>query len=187
MGFRWFSDKILMMKSENPNSKLGRELLLPKWAIPIVWAIIVLILQVILPWGVAKVGSRLGWSQEGDPGWWNLAGLTFVLAGILMYGYCLLFHYKSYRTSVRVGFSPPHLVVAGPYKISRNPMYASGLFAWLGWTIYYGSPSVFAVLVLLWSVFTFRVIPYEERQLEELFGDDYLAYKHSVRRWVGKI
>jgi protein-S-isoprenylcysteine O-methyltransferase Ste14 len=87
---------------------------------------------------------------------------------------------------VRVGFSPPHLVIAGPYKISRNPMYVSGLFAWLGWTIYYGSPAVFVALVLLWSVFTFRVIPHEEHQLEALFGEDYLEYKRSVHRWIGR-
>jgi protein-S-isoprenylcysteine O-methyltransferase Ste14 len=33
-------------------------------------------------------------------------------------------------------------------------------------------------------MFAFRVIPYEERQLEALFGDNYLDYKRSVRRWI---
>jgi len=65
-------------------------------------------------------------------------------------------------------------------------MYVSALFAWLGWTVFYGSPAVFAALVLLCSVFAFRVIPHEERLLEALFGDDYLEYKRSVRRWVGR-
>jgi protein-S-isoprenylcysteine O-methyltransferase Ste14 len=66
-------------------------------------------------------------------------------------------------------------------------MYVSGLFVWLGWTVFYGSPAVFVGLVLLWSVFTFRVIPHEERQLEGLFGDEYLEYKSSVRRWIGRV
>jgi protein-S-isoprenylcysteine O-methyltransferase Ste14 len=180
------SSKTLMMKSENPKSEEGHELLLPKWAIPIVWTIIVLVIQVLLPWVIAKVGPRLGWYQQGGPSWWNLAGLIVVLVGIVMYAWCLVFHYRSYRTSVRVGFSPPHLVIAGPYRISRNPMYVSGLFVWFGWTIYYGSPTVFVALMLLWSVFTFRVIPHEEQQLEALFGDDYLEYKRSVRRWIGR-
>jgi len=146
------------MKPENLKSKVGREFFLPKWAIPIVWTVIVLVIQVLLPWVVAKIGPRLGWSQQGDPGWWNLAGLIVVFAGIVMYAWCLVFHYRSYRTSVRVGFSPPHLVIVGPYQISRNPMYVSGLFAWLGWMIYYGSPAVFVAFGLLWSVFTFRVM-----------------------------
>jgi len=65
-------------------------------------------------------------------------------------------------------------------------MYVSGLFTWLGWTIFYGSPAVFVALAFLWSVFAFRVIPHEERQLEALFGDHYLEYKRSVRRWIGR-
>ncbi len=66
-------------------------------------------------------------------------------------------------------------------------MYVAGLFAWIGWTVFYGSPAVFIGLVLLWSLFTFRVIPNEERQLEALFGDEYLEYKKSVPRWIGRI
>lgn len=173
------------MEPENPQSKGRRELLLPRRAIPFVWAVIVLVIQVLLPWAVAKIGPHFGWSQQ-TPAWWNLAGLIAVVIGLVLYSWCLVFHYRSYRASVRVSFSPPHLVIAGPYRISRNPMYVSGLFAWLGWTVFYGSPAVFVALVLLWSVFTFRVIPYEERQLEALFGDDYLAYKRSVRRWIGR-
>jgi protein-S-isoprenylcysteine O-methyltransferase Ste14 len=66
-------------------------------------------------------------------------------------------------------------------------MYVAGLFTWIGWAIFYGSPAVFIGLALLWSLFTFRVIPYEERQLEALFGDEYLKYKKSVRRWIGRL
>jgi protein-S-isoprenylcysteine O-methyltransferase Ste14 len=95
-------------------------------------------------------------------------------------------HFRSYRASVRVSFSPPHLVVTGSYLFSRNPMYVSGLLTWLGWTVYYGSPVVFIALVLLWAMFAFRVIPHEERQLEELFGEEYLKYKLTVRRWIGR-
>jgi protein-S-isoprenylcysteine O-methyltransferase Ste14 len=173
------------MKNDSQNNEVSRELLLPKRMVPFVWAIIVLVIMVLLPGIVSKIGPRFGWFQT-SPAWWNLIGLIGVIIGLVMYAWCLAFHYRSYRASVRVGFSPPHLVVAGPYKISRNPMYASGLFAWLGWVIFYGSPAVCFVLVLLWIAFTYRVIPYEERQLEALFGDEYLAYKQSVRRWIGK-
>jgi protein-S-isoprenylcysteine O-methyltransferase Ste14 len=174
------------MKREFPKREGSHELLLPRWAIPLVWAVLVLAIQVILPWVVSKLGPRFGWFQAA-PATWNLAGLVAVAIGLAMYIWCLVFHFKSYRAAVRVGFSPPHLVVAGPYRISRNPMYVSGLFVWLGWTVFYGSPAVFVALVLLWSVFAFRVIPREERQLEALFGDDYFEYKRSVRRWIGRI
>ena len=162
-----------------------RELLLPKWTIPLVWAAIILLIMGLLPWIVARMGRLYGWAQ-GLPGWWNLAGLLVVAAGLAMYAWCLVFHFKSYRTSVRVGFSPPHLVTTGPYRVSRNPMYVSGLLAWVGWTFLYGSPAVLAALTLLWAVFSFRVIPFEERQLETQFGDEYLDFKRTVPRWIGR-
>ena len=113
--------------------------------------------------------------------------MLIVVTGIAAYAYCLVFHFRTYHMPVRAGFSPPQLVTAGPYTISRNPMYASGLFAWLGWVIFYGSPAIFAALLMLWAIFSFRVIPTEERQLETLFGEEYLQYKNSVRRWFGRV
>ena len=172
------------MKPE-PERHGRRELLLPKWAIPLVWAAMVGIIMGFLPWIVARFGPRYGWAQR-RPGWWNIAGLIAVAAGLAMYAWCLVFHFKSYSTSVRAGFSPPHLVVAGPYRVSRNPMYVSGLFAWVGWTVFYGSPAVLAALVLLWSLFSFRVIPLEEQQLEAQFPEAYLEYKRAVPRWIGR-
>jgi len=173
------------MKSKNQQRNDRRELFLPRRLIPIIWAVIILIIHILLPGAIARIGPRFGWTQQ-DPGWWNLAGLVTAIIGVVLYVLCLVFHYKSYRTSVRVGFTPPHLVIAGPYRFSRNPMYVTGLIAWLGWVIFYGSPAVFVGLVLLWVIFTFRVIPYEERQLEGLFGDEYLEYKRSVPRWIGR-
>jgi protein-S-isoprenylcysteine O-methyltransferase Ste14 len=140
---------------------------------------------VVAPWALAKIGPRYGWAQAA-PAAWNLIGLAGVAVGLALYVWCLVFHFKSYRAPVRVGFAPPHLVVDGPYQVSRNPMYAAGLLAWLGWALFYGSPAVLAGLLLLWSLFQFRVIPYEERQLEELFGDEYRDYTRSVPRWLGR-
>jgi protein-S-isoprenylcysteine O-methyltransferase Ste14 len=173
------------VKPELPKGNGRRELVLPRWAIPLVWAVIVLVIQILLPWAVARLGPRFGWSGAA-PARWNLAGLIAVTVGLALYAWCLAFHFRSYRAPVRISFSPPHLVLAGPYRFSRNPMYVSGLFVWFGWAVFYGSPAVFVALVLLWCIFAFRVIPHEERQLEALFGDDYLDYKRSVPRWIGR-
>jgi protein-S-isoprenylcysteine O-methyltransferase Ste14 len=173
------------MKPHFPTSRGRRELVLPRWAIPLVWAVLVLLILAAAPWAVAKLGPHYGWSRAG-PATWNLAGLVAVAIGLVWYVWCLAFHFRSYRAAVRIGFTPPHLVVGGPYQYSRNPMYVGGLSAWLGWTVFYGSPAVLTGLVLLWSAFTFRVIPHEERQLEALFAEEYLEYKRSVRRWIGR-
>jgi protein-S-isoprenylcysteine O-methyltransferase Ste14 len=173
------------VKPELTRRKDHREIMLPLWAVPIVWAAIVLVIQILLPWAVSKFGPRFGWSQQ-TPALWNITGLIAIVVGLSLYAWCLVFHFRSYHNSVRVGFSPPHLVTGGPYQVSRNPMYVSGLFVWLGWTIFYGSPAVFIALVILFSIFALRVIPQEEYQLEMLFGDDYLEYKRLVRRWIGR-
>lgn len=174
-----------MMKPELPKRAGQRAWFLPRWAIPLVWALFVLVIQILLPWAISQIGPRLGWSHR-NPGQWNFVGLFAVAMGLALYASCLVFHFRSYRTSVRIGFSPPHLVVAGPYTFSRNPMYVSGLLAWLGWTVFYGSPAVFTASVLLWLMFAYRVIPQEERQLEALFREEYLDYKRLVRRWIGR-
>jgi protein-S-isoprenylcysteine O-methyltransferase Ste14 len=148
--------------------------------------VLVLVILVVVPWAIAGIGPRYGWSQAA-PATWNLVGLIGVATGIALYAWCLAFHFRSYRASVRLSFSPPHLVLGGPYRYSRNPMYVAGLFAWLGWTVFYGSPAVFVGLALLWFVFNLWVIPHEERQLEALFGDEYLEYRRSVRRWIGRV
>lgn len=164
----------------------NREIKLPKWAIPIIWGIIVLVIMIVIPWVISLLGTRFGWYQ-GIPALWNLAGIAVVVMGIAVYIWCLAFHFKSYREAVRIGFTPPHLVVTGPYRYSRNPMYVAGLFAWIGWTIFYGNIAVFVGLVFLWTIFTIRIIPYEENQLEALFGSDYIEYKKSAPRWLGRI
>lgn len=174
-----------MMKLHFPKRKGPHTLILPRWAVPVVWVVLVLAIQVLLPWAIAKLGPRFGWS-EVVPGKWNLTGLIAVAIGLALYAWCLAVHFGSYPASVRISFSPPHLVVAGPYKFSRNPMYLAALITWLGWTIFYGSLAIFVALVLLWSVFVSRVVPLEERQLEAMFGDDYLDYTHSVPRWIGR-
>jgi hypothetical protein len=65
------------MKPDLPKRKSRRELVLPRWAIPLVWAVIVLVIQILLPWAIAKLGPRFGWSQLA-PAWWNLTGLIAV-------------------------------------------------------------------------------------------------------------
>ncbi|MGB0845412.1 MAG: methyltransferase family protein [Thiolinea sp.] len=76
------------------------------------------------------------------------------------------------------------LVMKGLYRFTRNPMYL-GMLTWLaGWGIYLGSLSPLIMLpVFIWVLTVQQIIP-EETVLAEKFGDDYLAYKQKVRRWL---
>ena len=74
------------------------------------------------------------------------------------------------------------LVVRGPYKLVRHPMYLAVLVSIVGWGLLLDLAFVLlaAPLALLW--FNFVVMPYEERELIALFGQDYEEYMKRVRR-----
>lgn len=74
------------------------------------------------------------------------------------------------------------LVVRGPYKLVRHPMYLAVLLSIVGWGLLLDLAFLLlaAPLALLW--FNFVVMPYEERELVALFGPDYEEYMKRVRR-----
>lgn len=76
------------------------------------------------------------------------------------------------------------LVTHGMYRYSRNPMYLSLFLLLTGWAVYLGSLVVLLFPpVFIWVIET-QQIHYEELALEKLFGEEYLAYKLRVRRWL---
>ncbi len=76
------------------------------------------------------------------------------------------------------------LVASGPYRFSRNPIYLSMLLIFAGIGLAADNGWVLILVVLLVPIMRFGVIAREERYLERKFGEDYLRYKRSVRRWI---
>jgi protein-S-isoprenylcysteine O-methyltransferase Ste14 len=78
------------------------------------------------------------------------------------------------------------LVTDGVFRISRNPMYLGLVLLLSGWALWLGTVSPW-LMVPLFMIFisVVQIVP-EEQALEEVFGATYLAYRHSVRRWVGR-
>ena len=72
------------------------------------------------------------------------------------------------------------LVVNGPQKYVRNPLYLAATSIFLGWALLTGGTSSFVGVgfVLLW--FRFVQIPFEERELRAIFGDQYSRYSKEV-------
>lgn len=76
------------------------------------------------------------------------------------------------------------LVTTGLYKITRNPMYVGLVFLLVGWAFYLANIFSFLLIVgFVLYITRFQIKP-EERALERLFGQEYLAYKNEVRRWL---
>jgi protein-S-isoprenylcysteine O-methyltransferase Ste14 len=88
------------------------------------------------------------------------------------------------RTSIVPIRPATTLVIAGPYRFTRNPMYVglAALTIALGFFINSWWPTVLLLPVLL-LVRRFVIAP-EERYLERRFGAEYAAYRQRVRRWL---
>lgn len=75
------------------------------------------------------------------------------------------------------------LIVSGPYRFSRNPLYLGGnVFIFFGATLLFGSPTGLFLTVINIILIDF-MIRREERQLEKNFGEEWLRYKKRVRQW----
>jgi protein-S-isoprenylcysteine O-methyltransferase Ste14 len=77
-----------------------------------------------------------------------------------------------------------HLVVVGPYRYVRNPMYLAVVAVILGQALLFGSwgALIYGGMVLL-AVVVF-VLGYEQPTLELQYGDEYREYRRNVRGWV---
>jgi protein-S-isoprenylcysteine O-methyltransferase Ste14 len=76
------------------------------------------------------------------------------------------------------------LVLSGPYRVSRNPMYIGLTILYAGLMIYLRSVwGIILLPVVIWLITIWVVVP-EEKYLERKFGAEYLSYKSTVRRWI---
>ncbi|MFW9798980.1 MAG: methyltransferase family protein [Candidatus Thorarchaeota archaeon] len=79
--------------------------------------------------------------------------------------------------------TPSRLIVVGPYRYSRNPLYLGVLLMMAGLVIVWSSLVVFLGLIAVYIIFRYKFIQVEEEKLEEAFGVEYLEYKMRVGRW----
>ncbi len=76
------------------------------------------------------------------------------------------------------------LVIKGPYRFSRNPMYLGFLAVLCGWALALGNLAALIMpAIFVWYMNEFQIKP-EEQALKEKFGADYDAYRKKVRRWL---
>jgi protein-S-isoprenylcysteine O-methyltransferase Ste14 len=76
------------------------------------------------------------------------------------------------------------LVASWPFTWSRNPMYLGGNLVLLGLGLAFRLTWVGVLFPFLVIVCHYGVVLREEQYLEAKFGDEYLAYKARVRRWL---
>ena len=79
---------------------------------------------------------------------------------------------------------PTVLLVSGPYRRSRNPMYLAWTSIALGVALLANSVWLLGMVPLAFLYLHLVEIPREEARLDAVFGEQYLAYKRRVRRYL---
>lgn len=131
----------------------------------------------------ARLLASVGVTSPPAMGVVQAAGMLMAAGGGALALWCVLTFALSGR-GTPAPFDPPRrLVVVGPYKRVRNPMYIGAVLALSGAAIFYQSLALagYAAGFLL-TTHAF-VVWYEEPTLRAAFGAEYEAYCHRVRRW----
>ncbi len=111
--------------------------------------------------------------------WW---GLPFALAGLVL----VVASARRFArvTTLRPSETPSLLVTDGFNRLCRNPMYTGMLLSLVGAFVMLGSLTPVVAVPLFYGLIGRHFIAHEERVLEQRFGEEYLAYKRRVRRWI---
>ncbi len=118
-----------------------------------------------------------------------LSGVAAVFGeGLLTMGLFLtawgLVTFQREGTAIIPHQSASRLVVSGPYRFTRNPMYTGFTIAYIGVSALLGTAWPLLLLpFVLFSVYRF-VIQREERYLVDAFGAEYVEWCARVRRWL---
>lgn len=113
---------------------------------------------------------------------YTISGWIFILTGVIMVSILNSILIKN-KTSIKPFESPNTLIVSGPYKYTRNPVYLGMILMVVGVELLLGSLIVFIFPVIFMFVLN-KIIDGEEKILEKIFGEEYLKYKNKVGRWV---
>ena len=148
------------------------------------WTLAAVALNAAVPRELSRLGDHAGRPAPAPPAARG-AGLLLVAAGATLTGWAFATHYQAAPRgwALQAAPTPGYLLRKGPYRWSRNPMYAAEVTVWAGWALFYASPAVWAGLVVVSAAFA-TIVPWEQRRLLERFGEDYRAYLADVPRWV---
>lgn len=113
----------------------------------------------------------------------QVAGMVIGFAGAAVAVWCI-FTFASIGRGTPAPFDPPRrLVIQGPYRFVRNPMYIGAGLALASAALFYESLPLLVYAGFFFLATHLFVVWYEEPTLRRSFGPEYEAYCRQVRRW----
>jgi len=114
----------------------------------------------------------------------------FTYSGFLIIGFGFVLALKSRSlflknaTTLQPSEEPTSLVISGPFRLSRNPIYLGMASILLGVAVLLGTRVTLIFPIIFIMLIEFFIIPGEVGKMEKIFGEPYRKYKKSVRRWI---
>lgn len=139
---------------------------------------------VVLIYLPARALSWAGIDRPARFGLPQLLGTIATVGGAALAVWCIL-SFAVIGRGTPAPFDPPRrLVIRGPYRYVRNPMYLGAGLALAGAALFYQSGALLAYAVVFLLAMHAFVVWYEEPTLRQTFGEGYEAYLQRVRRWL---
>lgn len=138
----------------------------------------------LVPWRISR------WRVEGSV----FGLLPLRVAGALLIAAGLAGLLDSFARFALQGLGTPapvfptrDLVITGPYRYVRNPMYVAVLAVILGQGLLLGNVRVLGYGALVWLACHLFVVAYEEPTLRASFGAQYEDFCGAVPRWIPRL
>jgi len=143
--------------------------------LPPVWFFAAIVLMAALDWFAPLYrwhSETLRWLG----GAFVVAGLALTVAGARLFA--------RRGTAIKPFEESSVLVTSGPYRFTRNPMYAGLIAMLIGVALLLEAASPLVVVPIFAWIIATRFVAVEERMLGERFGAAYAEYRARVRRWL---
>jgi len=112
------------------------------------------------------------------------AGLLVLLAGAALSYTSFWFFITKGRGTAFPTEPPKEMVIRGPYRYVRNPMYVGNLAIIFGEALLLASPVLVLYAILMCFVTHLYVTVSEEPVLTRRYGELYLQYVRTTPRWL---
>jgi len=133
-------------------------------------------------WGLAKLANGFNFAFPGQ----SYLAFAIIGMGLAIEITAVLAFFKAHTTVNPVHIEKAsQLVTGGLYRFTRNPMYLGVSLLLTGWGLWLGNPLslIVGVAGFVLVMNAIQIKP-EEAALRKIFGQDYINYTKSVRRWI---
>ncbi len=142
--------------------------------LPPIWTILAILAVITLN----KIAPSFSYDFQNR---W-LATVVMVLGIGLIIWSALWFFRK--KTTIEPHHMATTLLVEGPYKVSRNPIYLGMVVISVGVMIYVGNPLGLIPTICLGIILHKRFVIPEEKGLLQVFGPEAENYISKTKRWI---